>query len=140
MRTLARGAPILLVLVFAGCTSAQTSSTSFKGDKKAVADVVSDLQSFSQRRQADKICSELLARKVLDALKSGGGDCVREIDKAVSDIDDSALDVQAITITGATAQARVKARRGGRDVVSTLGLVREDRKWQIADFGEGPAG
>jgi hypothetical protein len=140
MRTIAPAAALLLVLALAGCTSAQTSSTSFKGDKKAVADVIGDLEAAATRRQADKICSEILARKVLDAMKSSGGDCVREVDKAVSDIDDSALDVRAVTITGATAQARVKARRNGREVTSTLGLVREDKNWRISDFGEAPAG
>jgi hypothetical protein len=135
MRTFARVAPLLLVLAFAGCTSTPSSSSSFEGDKKAVADVVGELESASQRRQADKICSELLARSVLDALKAAGGDCVREIDKAVSDVDDPTLEVQSVTITGATAQARVKGLIGGRDGVTTLGFAREDRKWRISDFG-----
>jgi hypothetical protein len=135
MRTFARVAPLLLVLALAGCTSTQSSSSSFEGDKKAVADVVGELESASQRRQADKICSELLARSVLDALKAAGGDCVREIDKAVSDVDDPTLEVQSVTITGATAQARVKGLIGGRDGVTTLGFAREDRKWRISDFG-----
>lgn len=135
MRMLARAAPLLLVLALAGCTGTQSSGTSFKGDKKAVADVVGELQSASQRRQADKICSELLARKVLDSFKASGGDCVREIDKAVTDVDDPTLEVQAVTIAGATATARVKGLIRGRDAVSTLGFAREDKKWRISDFG-----
>ena len=135
MRTIAPVAALLLVLALAGCTGTQSSSKSFEGDKGAVADVVGELQSASQRRNADKICSELLARSLLDSFKTSGGDCVREIDKAVSDVDDPTLEVQAVTITGATATARVKGLIDGRDAVSTLGFAREDKKWRISDFG-----
>ena len=138
MRTSARAALLLLVVLpLAGCTTTPTSSTSFKGDKKAVAGVVKDLQNASQRLKADQICSDLLARRVLDSFKASGGDCVREIDKAVRDMDDPALTVQSVTITGATAQARVKGRIGGREGVSTLGFAREDGKWRITDLGGG---
>jgi hypothetical protein len=132
---IARATPLLLVLAFAGCSGTQSSGASFEGDKKAVADVVGDLQSASQRRQADKICTELLARSLLDAFKASGGDCVREVDKAVSDVDDPTLEVQAVTITGATATARVKGLIRGKDAVATLGFAREDKKWRISDFG-----
>jgi len=136
MRTLARAAPVLLALTVAGCTGAQSSSSSkFKGDQKAVADVVEELQTASQARKAGQICSDILSRRLAGSFKASGGDCVRELDRSVRDADDSELEVRAVTISGLTARAQVKGRVAGRDGVSTLGLVREDGKWRVDDLG-----
>ena len=136
MRTLALAAPVLLALTVAGCTGTQSSSSSkFEGDRKAVADVVEQLQTASQSRKADQICSELLSRRLSGSFKASGGDCVRELDRSVRDADDTELEVRAVTITGSTARAQVKGSIAGRDGVSTLGLVREDGKWRVDDLG-----
>ena len=136
MRTLAYLVPFLLALTVAGCTGAQTSSSSkFKGDRKAVADVVEELQTASQGRKAGQICSEILSRRLAGSFKASGGDCVRELDRSVRDADDTELEVRAVTVSGATAKAQVKGLVGGRDSVSTLGLVREDGKWRVDDLG-----
>jgi hypothetical protein len=60
---------------------------------------------------------------------------VRELDRSVRDADDTELEVRAVTISGSTARAQVKGLVGGRDGVSTLGLVREDGKWRVDDLG-----
>jgi hypothetical protein len=136
MRTLARAALVLLALAPAGCTGAQTSSSSkFEGERKAVADVVEELQTASQSRKAGQICSDILSRRLAASFKASGGDCVREVDRSVRDADDTELEVRAVTITGATARAQVKGLVSGRDGVSTLGLVREDAKWRVDDLG-----
>jgi hypothetical protein len=136
MRTLARAAVVLLTLAVAGCTAAQTSSSSkFKGDQKAVADVVKELQTASQSRKAGQICSDILSRRLAASFKASGGDCVRELDVSVRDADDTKLEVRAVTITGATARAQVKGLVSGRDGTATLGLVREDGKWRVDDLG-----
>jgi hypothetical protein len=44
--------------------------------------------------------------------------------------------VTAVTVSGTTATARVKARRGGRDnAVTTFSLAREDGQWRLTNFG-----
>ena len=136
MRTIACAAAVLVALAGAGCTASQTSSSSkFKGDQKAVADVVEELQTASQSRKAGQICSDILSRRLAASFKASGGDCVRELDRSVRDADDTELEVRAVSISGATARARVKGLVSGRDGMTTLGLVREDGKWRVDDLG-----
>jgi len=126
--------PLLLALALAGC-GAQQGGADFKGEQKAVADVVEELQAAASSRKAEDICSDILARGLADSFKASGGDCVREIDEAVRDADDSELEVKAVTVTGDTAQARVEGRIGSRTGLQVLGLTREDREWRVSDLG-----
>jgi hypothetical protein len=136
MRRLLRLLPLVLVAAVAGCGPAATSSGKFKGAEKDVADTVEQLQTDAQSRKPEKICSDVLARSLADRLKSGKSDCVDEMEKLTGDADDYELDVTDVTITGTTATARVKARRGNRkNAVTTLSLSREDGKWRLTSLG-----
>jgi hypothetical protein len=136
MRRLLRPLPIVLVAAIAGCGQASTSAGKFDGAEKDVADTVEQLQTAAQNRKPEQICSDVLARELADRLKSGGSDCVDEMEKLTGDADDYELDVTDVTITGTTATARVKARRGARkNAVTTLSLAREDGKWRLTSLG-----
>ena len=136
MRRSLRTLPLLLAGAFAGCGQAQSSAGDFKGAEKDVADTIEQLQASAQNRKPEDICSEVLARGLVDKLKTSGNDCVDEMEKLTGDADDFELDVTKVTITGATATATVEARRGGRDdAVTTFALAREDKKWRLTDFG-----
>jgi hypothetical protein len=127
---------LILAAAIAGCGQAPSSAGSFKGNEKAVADTIESLQTAAQNRKPADICSDVLARALVDKLKTAGHDCVDEMDKITSDADDYELDVTAVTITGATATARVKARSGGRKgAVTTFALAREDGQWRLTNFG-----
>ncbi len=126
----------LLAAAIAGCGQAQSSAGDFKGAKKDVADTIEQLQTSAQNRKPEDICSEVLSRALVEKLKSSGNDCVDEMEKIVSDADDFELDVTAVTVTGTTATARVKARKGGHDnALTTFALAREDGQWRLTDFG-----
>jgi len=136
MRRLHRLAPLALAAVLAGCGQAATSSGDFKGAEKDVADTVEQLQTAAQSRKPEQICSDVLARGVADRLKTGSTDCVDEMEKLTGDADDYELAVTDVTITGATATARVKARRGAnKNALTTFSLAREDGKWRLTGFG-----
>jgi hypothetical protein len=137
MRRSLRSLPLLLVVAIAGCSQQASSAGDFKGAEKDVADTIEELQAAAQSRKPADICSEVLARALVDKVKtSGGGDCVDEMEKVVGDADDFELDVDAVTITGATATARVKSRRDGKDgALTNYRLAREDGKWRLSDFG-----
>ena len=110
-----------------GCGAAASSASDFKGAKKDVADTIEQLQTAAQGRKPEDICADVLARGLVDKLKTAGNDCVDEMEKVIDDADDFELDVTAVTITGTTATASVKARKGGRDnAVTTFALARED--------------
>ena len=136
MRRSLRPLPLLLAVTLAGCGQAQSSAGDFKGAEKDVADTIEQLQTSAQNRKPEDICSEVLARGLVEKLKSSGNDCVDEMEKIIGDADDFELDVTKVTITGTTASAAVKARRGDREgAVTTFALEREDKKWRLTDFG-----
>jgi hypothetical protein len=136
MRRSLRPLPLLLAATIAGCGQAPSSAGDFKGAEKAVADTIEQLQTAAQNRKPEDICSEVLARGLVERLKSSGNDCVDEMEKITGDADDFELDVTKVAITGTTASATVKALRGGRDnAVTTFALEREDGTWRLTDFG-----
>jgi hypothetical protein len=136
MRRSLRPLPLLLAVVVAGCGQAQSSAGDFEGAEKDVADTIEQLQTSAQNRKPEDICSEVLARGLVEKLKTSGNDCVDEMEKITGDADDFELDVTKVTITGATATATVEARRGDRgDAVTTFALAREDKKWRLTDLG-----
>jgi hypothetical protein len=127
---------LLPVLLLAGCGQTPTSASDFKGTENAVAQTIEDLQSAAQSRKPAEICSEVLSRDLAEKLKSAGNDCVREMEKVTSDADDFELEVTDVTVTGTTATAKVRARKGGRDdAVTTFSLAREDGDWRLTDLG-----
>jgi outer membrane lipoprotein SlyB len=118
----------------AGCTSSTGgSSASFTGAQADVAQVVSDLAKDGQRKDAQKICSEILASELVDKLNQAGTSCGQEMDKAIADADDFDLSVQKVTINGSSAIAVV--RRGKDGPTATFRFVREGGKWKATDFG-----
>jgi hypothetical protein len=129
---------VVALLGAAGCTSTNRSSSSsqkFTGAQGAVAKVVSDLQQAGERKDASKICSQILSRKLVDTLGQTGTSCGQEMKKAIDDADDFKLDVQRVSVNGSTATAVV--RRGDDGPTSTFRFVREDGRWKATDFGTG---
>jgi hypothetical protein len=138
MRQLLRSLPLLLAVAIAGCGQAPSSASDFKGAKKDVADTIEQLQTSASSRKPEDICSDVFSRALVEKLKTAGHDCVDEMDKVTSDADDYELDVKAVTITGTTATARVKGRKGGKDnAITTYTLAREDGKWRLTNLGTG---
>ena len=129
--------PLVLALALAGCQQTPTSTNDFKGDEKAVAQTIEDLQSDAQGRKPGEICSNVLSRELADKVKSAGNDCTTEMEKVTTDADDFELEVTDVTITGTTATAKVEARRDGKnDAVTTFTLVQEDGDWRLSSLGE----
>lgn len=122
-------------LAAAGCTSSSGSSSSakFTGAQGDVAKVVADLSQAGQRKDAQKICTQILARTLVDELSKAGTSCGQEMDKAIADADDFDLNVQKVTVTGTNATAVV--RRGTKGPTATFRFVREGGKWKATDFG-----
>lgn len=138
MRSLLRSLPLLLVVAIAGCGQAPSSASDFNGAKKEVADTIEQLQTAASSRKPEDICSDVFSSALVEKVKTAGHDCVDEMDKVTSDADDFELEVKAVTITGATATARVQARKGGNDnAITTYTLAREDGKWRLTNLGAG---
>jgi len=125
-----RFAPALLVLLaVSGCAQAEPSSVEqFSGAEAQVAQKVEDLEQAGKTGNPDDICSEILAKELVDELKAGGTDCVTEMQKAIEDADDFDLEVRDVSITGETATARVQ--RGEDGPTETMQFTREGGQWR----------
>lgn len=125
---------ILPVLVLAGCGAAsqQSSVDRFQGDERAVAQKVEDLQEAGSKREPEKICTDILARALVQELEAAGADCTEEMRKAIEDADDYELEVRDVTISGATATATV--RRGEDGPTQKMEFTREGREWRATSL------
>jgi hypothetical protein len=77
----------------------------------------------------------VLASSLREQVQASGSNCEQEIDKALSDADDFDLEVEAVTINGDAATARVKGLDGGADRVRELQFEREGSDWRATSLG-----
>ena len=121
---------LLLVPALAACGGAQGAADNagdFKGEEKAVAQVVDDLAEYARDDDADRICKSVLARPVRDRLN----DCQEVVADQLGDADAYDLDVEDVDLRGATATATVTATEGGDERRRTLRFVREGPAWRL---------
>jgi hypothetical protein len=121
---------IIPVLFLAGCGAAAEPSSveKFKGDERAVAQKIEDLQQAGDRRDPEQICTEILAKSLVTQLEAAGVTCEDEMRKAIEDADDYQLDVREVTISGTTATAEVQ--RGEDGPTETMEFTREGSEWR----------
>jgi hypothetical protein len=126
---------ILAVLALAGCgASAEPSSVEkFQDpDERAVAQKIEDLQEAGERREPEQICTEILARTLVQQLDAAGANCADEMNKAIEDADDFELDVTKVTVDGSTATATV--RRGDDGPTETMEFTKQGGQWRATSL------
>jgi hypothetical protein len=123
----------LLVLSLAGCSGTQSSKSNFNGEAGSVAGVVDDLAAAGRAGNAKKICTDILARRLVQELRSAGGDCQSEMKAAIQDASDYDLRVASVKVTGASATARV--RQGAHGRTATFSFVKENGGWRASALG-----
>lgn len=127
----------LLVALLGGCGASGTSKNTgdFKGDEKAVAQVVDDLSRAASKRDAKAICNEVFAPALAGQLRRGSDDCRAIVKEQLKDADVYKLDVKSARVTATTASASVQSQVNGDDDLKTLRFVREGRAWRLAGLG-----
>jgi hypothetical protein len=131
MKRAAAGFAALLLL--AGCGAGQPSSEErFQGAEREVATQVEELQAAGNADEPEKICAEILSRRLVTELEAAGTTCNEEMEKAIQDADDFELDVREVTIQGNEATARV--RRGEDGPTATFEFVRENGQWRATSL------
>ena len=125
----------LLALAATGCGASQTpeSANEFKGEQAAVAEVVDQLAAAGRAGDAEKICAEVLSKQLVTELKSAGGDCVTEMDRAIKDASDYDLQVTSVKINGNNASAQVRQGKDGQ--TATFTFVKEGGAWKASALG-----
>lgn len=127
----------VLALALSACTTTTTDSDGpkFEGEQEDIVRVVDSLAHAGTRHDAEKICTEILAKQLVTELKAAGGDCVTEMDRAISDASDYDLQVTSVKITGPNATAQV--RQGDDGEVATFTFVKEGGGWRASALGSG---
>ena len=124
----------VLALALTGCGAASsTQNSKFKGAQQDVVKVVDSLAQAGSRGDADKICSEILAKQLVTEIKSAGGDCVTEMDRAIKDASDYDLQVTSVKINGNNATAQVRQGKNGQ--TATFTFVKEGGAWKASALG-----
>jgi hypothetical protein len=131
-RTLALTAALALALSACG-TATSSQNSKFKGEQQNVVKVVDALAQAGTRGDADKICKDILAEQLVTELKTAGGDCVTEMDRAIKDASDYDLQVTSVKINGSSATAQVRQGKDGQ--VATFTFVKEGGAWKASALG-----
>jgi ABC-type oligopeptide transport system substrate-binding subunit len=122
----------------AGCapqtTTSSNSVSKFRGDQRAAAQTVEDLQAAADDSNETKICSQVLAKALADRLAAANHGCPAAVNEAIKDADSTDMTVEAVRVTGNRATARVKFETGKKDRRANIALVREGGGWRIAGF------
>lgn len=134
-RSLAACAGALLTAVaVTACGATTTSSKSFSGPKKGVAEAITSFQSDASSLDAGKICKELLAASVVKRLTANGTKCEKSMKSSLEDVDTYTITVESIEVTGSSATAKVKSTVYGKEKLGTMTLVKESGGWKVSNL------
>jgi hypothetical protein len=133
----------VLALGAAGCGTASTSTSAFKGEQHEVAQAIANLQSDLTSSSQKNICTKDLDAAVVAGLRSAAGSgtgtdagCEAALKKQLTEIDNLELAVDSVTVTSTganpTARAVVRSIYEGKTRESTLELVKEGGKWKLS--------
>ena len=140
------GAAALVVLalaaLLAACAPSSGSNDSagdFRGDQRAVATTLEDLESAASDGDENRICRDLLAPALVRQHAARGG-CPAAVDDAIQNADTFAVDVKSVRISGNRATAGVAFDTGDRDRTGsvTLTRVRPSAGWRIERLAGSP--
>lgn len=132
MRRLAALPLAVIVLVTAGCTAPpKNTAEDFTGEKAKVAKVVEDFAAATRKRDQEAICNRFLsARSRVLVTRVQRKPCAQALPDLIAAADVRELDVEAVTVNGRRATARVVVPDAEKDDRATLNLVNE-RGWKL---------
>jgi Protein of unknown function (DUF3828) len=127
-------APLLALGVTACASTSSSSSSSFKGEQHAIAQVISSLQTEATADEAKQICASLLSTALTARLNAARGGCTEALKSQLAEVDSLEVSVQSVhpAADGKTATAQVKGTREGKKAITTVLLVKENQKWKIS--------
>lgn len=119
--------------MLAGCGGGES-------DEDAVRAAVSGFGQATAERDYERLCEELFAPDLVEALEQIGLPCRVAMEQALGEVEDPRLVIGAITVDGDRATAEVRSSaKGQAPSRDTLRLVRIDEGWRIADLGGAPS-
>ncbi|MDQ3768819.1 MAG: hypothetical protein M3370_04975 [Actinomycetota bacterium] len=141
-------APLIVLLAAAatagcGLGAGQDSTEDFSGPAREVVATVEALQEAAGARDAQAVCSNLLATPIQDALRASRTPCADAVEDALAAADVVELQVPrgGVQIEGDRARVRVEVGREDATDTATFVMVREGRNWKLAGIeGAQPPG
>ncbi len=130
--------PVVAALTLSACGQSTTTTVpkGLTGAERDVAQRVEDLADAGRKRDAEKICADLLAPDVVKRIDAASKrSCKDVLDDALADADAFDLSVQKVTVKGSRAAVVVKSEAGDRDTTDTLGFVKVGGTWKVAALG-----
>ncbi len=124
----------LLSLGLSACAKS-VSTSGLKGEAKAAAETIKNLQTDVTAGDEKKICQNDLAKPLVTKLDATGGSCQEAIKGQLTEVDSFEVTVEAMQVSGTTATAHVKSIYSGKTRKGTLSLVKEGDKWKVASLG-----
>ncbi len=132
-RALALPCVVLLALGLSACAKS-VSTSGLKGEAKAAAETIKNLQTDVTAGDEKKICKNDLAKPLVTKLDASGG-CEKAIKGQLTEVDSFEVTVEAMQVSGSTATAHVKSIYSGKGRKGTLSLAKEAGKWKISSLG-----
>ena len=132
MRAAGSAALCALAIALAGCGGGDDDEAA-GGLAQEAGDVVKQLERSIAKGDYDYICSNLLSAEV--RRQAGGGECPAMLERTSAGLKRPRIQVQKISIEGATAEVQVVTVAEGQDrVEDTIRLVREAGGYRISSL------
>jgi hypothetical protein len=112
------------------------------GEHRSEADRVRDtLGAFgaaTAKHDYRRVCSDLLAKPVIDSVRRAGLDCEAALRTALQDVQAPKIEVRKVTVNGDHASAQVRTTAANQDASNdTVALVKEGGDWKIGSLAGG---
>jgi hypothetical protein len=118
-------------LVRGGSEDSDDAPRPIRGSGKQVAQVVTQLELATRRRQFGVVCDELFTRAA--RTRAGGNNCVRLLSSTAKDVRRPRIRLLGVEVNGNRAEARVRTLSQGQAAVEeTIDLERERGRYRIA--------
>jgi hypothetical protein len=121
-------------LTLAACGGASPK----RSDADRVRDTLSAFGQASAEHDYRRVCADLLAKPVIDAVRGAGLSCESAMKTALQGVQSPKLEVGQVTIKGNRASAKVHTPAANQPASDdTVALVREGADWKIGALGGG---
>jgi hypothetical protein len=109
-----------------------------RSDADRVRDTLSAFGQASAEHDYRRVCADLLAKPVIDAVRGAGLSCESAMKTALQGVQSPKLEVGQVTIKGNRASAKVHTTAANQPASDdTVALVREGGDWKIGALGGG---
>jgi hypothetical protein len=128
----------LALLVAGALALAACGGGKERSDSDRVRDTLGAFAQASAQHDYQRVCGDLLAKPVLDAVRKAGLSCEQTMKAAMDGVKDPKLEVRQVTVNGTKATAKVHTTAAGQQPSDdTVALVKEGGDWKIGSLAGG---